>query len=47
LHYVVDYGTYFFAQNYSTKLQKEAFEVHFPSIEKGFDPDKLLKALKL
>jgi len=47
LHYVVDYGTYFFAQNYSTKLQKEAFEVHFPSIEKGFNADKLLKALKL
>jgi hypothetical protein len=47
LHYVIDYGTYFFAQNYSTKLQKEAMDIHFPSIAGGFNPDPILKALKL
>jgi hypothetical protein len=47
LHYVIDYGTYFFAQNYSIKLQQEAMETHFSSIENGFNPEILLKALKI
>lgn len=45
LHYVIDFGTYFFSKNYATKLQKETFDIHFPSIDSTFDADKLLMAL--
>lgn len=47
LNYVVKYGHYFFNNYYANKLQKETFEIHLPSIEKLFDADKILKALKL
>lgn len=47
LTYVIKYGRYFFHEIFATKLQKEAFEIHLPSIEKKFDPSLLLKALKL
>ncbi|MEM9723452.1 MAG: hypothetical protein AAGA10_29550 [Bacteroidota bacterium] len=45
LHYVVKHGKYFFAESYAEKLQKEAFEVYFPSIDKEFHPDTLISAL--
>ena len=45
LNYVIKYGRYFFAEKYADKLQKDAFESHFPSIEKGFDADYILKQL--
>lgn len=47
LNYVIKDGRYFFHEIYATKLQKEAYETYFPSIEKGFDVDKILKALNL
>lgn len=47
LNYVIKDGRYFFHEIYATKLQKEAYDTYFPSIEKGFDADKILKALKI
>ena len=47
LHYVVKYGHYFFHTAYANKLQQEAYESHFPSIEKIFDAEILLRALKI
>ncbi|QJW89799.1 hypothetical protein HNV11_10625 [Spirosoma taeanense] len=46
LNYVIKYGRYFFHRTYATKLQREAYEIYFPSIEQ-FDTDKILRALKL
>ena len=46
LNYVIKYGKYFFHRTYSAKLQKEAYEIYFPSID-GFDASKILRALNL
>ncbi|SDE66506.1 hypothetical protein SAMN04487996_106153 [Dyadobacter soli] len=46
LNYVIKYGKYFFHRSYCTKLQREAYELYFPSID-GFDADKILRALKI
>ena len=47
LNYVIKHGRYFFHDIYATKLQREAFEIYFPSLDAGFKPDKLLRALDL
>lgn len=47
LNYVIKDGRFFFHELFATKLQKEAFEIYLPSIEKQFNPDVLLKALNL
>lgn len=47
LNYVIKYGRYFFHRTYATKLQKEAYEIHLPSIEDGFDPDLILRELSI
>ncbi|MEM6319410.1 MAG: hypothetical protein AAF960_17195, partial [Bacteroidota bacterium] len=47
LNYVIKDGRYFFHEIYASKLQNEAYQSYFPSIEKEFDANKLLKALKL
>ena len=47
LTYVVKYGRYFFHDVFATKLQKETFDIHLPSIENKFNPEPLLKALNL
>ena len=47
LNYVIKYGRYFFHRTYATKLQREAYEIYFPAIERDFDADKILKALNL
>jgi Ser/Thr protein kinase RdoA (MazF antagonist) len=44
LNYVIKYGRYFFHRTYATKLQREAYQTYFPSIE-TFDADKILKRL--
>jgi hypothetical protein len=44
LNYVIKYGRYFFHRTYAIKLQKEAYEIYFPSIE-TFDADKILRIL--
>ena len=46
LNYVIKYGRYFFAHSYAIKLQREAYQLYFPSIE-TFDPERLLKRLGL
>lgn len=47
LNYVIKDGRYFFHEIYATKLQKEAYETYFPSLDKEFDADKLIRALDL
>jgi len=47
LNYVIKDGRYFFNEVYATKLQKEAYEVYFPELDKKFNAEKLLKALKI
>ena len=46
LNYVIKYGKFFFHRAYSTKLQKEAYELYFPAID-GFDEEKILRTLNL
>ncbi|MGI9542232.1 MAG: hypothetical protein ACR2MX_03175 [Cyclobacteriaceae bacterium] len=47
LNYVIKDGRYFFHEVYASRLQKEAYEIYFPSIEERFDPQKILKALSI
>lgn len=47
LNYVIKDGPYFFRQSYIEKLQKEAFEIYLPAIEKNFNAEKLLTHLKI
>jgi hypothetical protein len=47
LNYVIKDGKYFFNEQYAEKLQAEAFETYLPSVDKDFDPEKLIKALNL
>lgn len=47
LNYVVKDGRFFFHELFATKLQKEAFEIYLPSIEKQFNADVILKALNI
>ena len=46
LNYVIKYGPYFFHQTYAIKLQREAYDIYFPSIEK-FDVTPILRRLGL
>jgi Ser/Thr protein kinase RdoA (MazF antagonist) len=47
LNYVVKDGRFFFHEIFATQLQKEAFDIYLPSIEKDFDADVILKALNI
>ena len=47
LNYVIKDGRYFFHELYANKLQKEAFELYFPTLDDQFHVDKLLKALNI
>jgi Ser/Thr protein kinase RdoA (MazF antagonist) len=44
LNYVIKDGRFFFHEIFATKLQKEAYELYFPSIE-TFDADKIIEEL--
>lgn len=46
LNYVIKYGKYFFHRTYASKLQSEALSLYLPELDKVFDADKILKALK-
>lgn len=46
LNYVIKDGRYFFHEIYATKLQREAYETYFPSID-TFHPEVLLKELNI
>jgi Ser/Thr protein kinase RdoA (MazF antagonist) len=47
LNYVIKDGRHFFHEIFATKLMREAYDIYFPSIEKEFNADKILKALGL
>ncbi len=47
LNYVIKDGRYFFHEIYATKLQQEAYQSYFPSIDRDFDAEKLIRALDL
>jgi len=47
LNYVIKDGKYFFNEQYAEKLQKEAFEIYLPSVDRDFDAKKILDRLKL
>lgn len=47
LNYVMKDGNYFFSGQYAEKLQKEAFDIYLPSVERDFDVENILDALKL
>lgn len=47
LNYVIKDGRFFFHEIFSIKLQKEAFDIYLPSIDKQFNADIILKALKI
>ncbi len=47
LNYVIKYGRFFFHEIFANKLQKEALEVHLPTLDDTFNPEPLLKALEL
>jgi hypothetical protein len=47
LNYVLHDGSYFFSDKYAKKLQKEAFETYLPSVEREFDPEVIIKHLKI
>ncbi len=47
LNYVIKDGRYFFHEIYSTKLQKEAFDDYLPHLDDRFNPEKILRELKL
>jgi hypothetical protein len=44
---VIKDGNYFFTDQYAGKLREEACSIYLPSIETDFDPEKIIKALKL
>ena len=47
LNYVIKDGQYFFHEQYAQKLQAEAFDIYLPSVERDFNADKLIDALKI
>ena len=47
LNYVVKDGRHFFHEIFASKLQKEAFDIYLPSIDKQFNADIILKALNI
>jgi hypothetical protein len=47
LNYVIKDGNYFFSGQYAQKLQAEAFEIYLPSVDRDFDADLILDALKI
>jgi len=44
---VVKNGSYFFSEQYSSKLVAEAFDIYLPSVDTEFDAEKLIQALKI
>jgi Ser/Thr protein kinase RdoA (MazF antagonist) len=47
LNYVIKDGKYFFNEQYAKKLQAEAFDIYLPSVDRDFDAEKIISALKL
>jgi len=47
LNYVIKDGKHFFSEQYAKKLQAEAFDIYLPSVDRDFDAEKIIEALKL
>ncbi|HVW12178.1 MAG TPA: hypothetical protein VHB54_00055 [Mucilaginibacter sp.] len=47
LNYVIKDGKYFFSEQYAKKLQAEAFDIYLPSVDRDFNAEKIIDALKL
>ncbi len=47
LNYVVKDGNYFFNEQYAKKLRAEALTIYLPSVDTDFDPEKIIKHLKI
>jgi hypothetical protein len=47
LNYVVKDGNYFFSEQYAKKLRAEAYDIYLPSVDRDFDPNKLIEALNI
>jgi hypothetical protein len=47
LNYVIKDGRFFFHELFAIKLQKEAYDIYLPSIEKEFNAEVILKALNI
>lgn len=47
LNYVIKDGNYFFNEQYAKKLQAEAFDIYLPSVDRDFNPQKILDALEI
>jgi len=47
LNYVIKDGRHFFSEQYARKLQAEAFTNYLPSVDRDFNPDKIINALNL
>ncbi len=47
LNYVVKDGNYFFNEQYAKKLRSEALTTYLPSVDTAFDPEKIIKHLKI
>ncbi len=47
LNYVVKNGNYFFSEQYAKKLQAEALDIYLPSVDRDFNPDKIIDHLKI
>lgn len=46
LNYVIKDGRYFFHEIYASKLQQQAYDSYFDTIEKEFDGERLWKAIR-
>ncbi len=47
LNYVIQNGKHFFTEPYAVKLQREAYDIYLPSVDRDFNADKLIDALNL
>jgi Ser/Thr protein kinase RdoA (MazF antagonist) len=47
LNYVIKNGNYFFSEQYAKKLYTEAIEIYLPSIDRDFDPERIIDHLKI
>ena len=47
LNYVIKDGKHFFNEQYGKKLQAEAFEIYLPSVDRDFDAEVIIDALKI
>lgn len=47
LNYVIKDGNYFFSEQYAKKLRAEAFDSYLPSVDRDFDPEKIIAFLKI